>query len=382
MKICFLVRSMETGGAERQISLLARRLAEAGHDVVVMSFYSGGALESEFENTKVTFLCLNKKGRWDVLFLMRRAIRSLREFRPDIIHSYLEPPNIVAALLKPWTRACIVWGIRASALRLSEYDWTRSVAQRTQTALCRVPDLIIANSQAGRAMVLDAGFPDHRVHVVYNGVDVNIFHPDRALGAPLRQTWLQDRPGPLFGLIARLDPQKGHPIFLLAARAYFDRGGTGIFVCIGPGPSRYRQRLQDMSNQLGLGNRIIWAGLQQDMTAVYNALDFVTLTSSFGEGFPNVLAEAMACGVVPVATDIGDSRWVLDKFGRIVPPDNPAALASAWLAIERADPEELSSQGVTARRHICDNYGNDRMVEETLALYRFAVMKSQQPNGR
>ena len=105
MKILFLLRSLDYGGAERQLVLLAKGLCERGHDVVVAVFYSGdtlgSTLEGELRDARVRFHSLNKAGRWDVFGFIVRLIRFLRDERPDILHTYLFDPNLLAVMLKP-----------------------------------------------------------------------------------------------------------------------------------------------------------------------------------------------------------------------------------------------------------------------------------------
>jgi glycosyltransferase involved in cell wall biosynthesis len=112
-----------------------------------------------------------------------------------------------------------------------------------------------------------------------------------------------------------------------------------------------------------VADRIIWAGFRRDLPAVYSALDVATLSSAYGEGFPNAVAEAMACGVPCVATDVGDTARILSDLGHVVPPKNPEALAGGWLeALGLEDNRRLQSR---RRRRIEDEYGLDRMIVRT-----------------
>jgi glycosyltransferase involved in cell wall biosynthesis len=140
---------------------------------------------------------------------------------------------------------------------------------------------------------------------------------------------------------------KDHPTFLAAAHALAAKRGDVRFVCIGDGPPRYRESLKRRAAELGLTDRLIWAGHRSDMPAVYGAFDVLVSSSAFGEGFPNVVAEAMACGTPCVVTDVGDSAEVVGDLGRVVPPGDAPTLAEAVGAVldgPPADPDRLHAR--------------------------------------
>jgi glycosyltransferase involved in cell wall biosynthesis len=118
--------------------------------------------------------------------------------------------------------------------------------------------------------------------------------------------------------------------------------------------------------EVGLSESVIWEDGQDDMAAVYNALDVTVSSSSFGEGFSNVLAEAMACGVVCVATDVGDARRILGETGLVVPPDDSQALAFALADMLRRPAAQRRSLGELARARIETCFSMNRLVEDTL----------------
>src|SRR5690349_16733019 len=124
--ITFLVRSLDIGGAERQLVELATGLHRAGWGVEVITFYGKGPLEHQLQTARVPLFCLDKRGRWDVLCLLKLA-RRLRRDKPDIVHGYLPLPNILLSMLRPSVRTRVVWGIRASNMDLARYDWLARV---------------------------------------------------------------------------------------------------------------------------------------------------------------------------------------------------------------------------------------------------------------
>lgn len=330
MRIAFLIRSLDFGGAERQLVALAKGLRRQGHQVTVAVFYAGGRLEKDLREAGVPVIALEKRARWDVFSFAWRLIKFIREQRPDALHSYLGIPNILTVLLKPiFPRMRMAWGVRASNMELDQYDWTARVSYQIERLLSRFADLIIVNSRAGLRYAEMNGFPKERMIVIPNGIDTEAFDMDAEQRERVRAEWQVSASEILVGLVGRLDPMKDHPAFLKAVASLVERRNDLRFVCVGDGPSDYREKLHRMSEQLDLSGKLTWAGARSDMKAVYNALDMIVSASSYGEGFSNVIGEAMACGVGCVVTDVGDSAWIVGASGEIAPPANAEALAAS-----------------------------------------------------
>ena len=134
----------------------------------------------------------------------------------------------------------------------------------------------------------------------------------------------------MIGLVARLHPLKDHHTFLRAAARFAHARPDARFVCIGGGPGKYLHDLRELADRLGLSNKISWTGfIMDDMRAAYNALN-ICCSSSSTEGTSNAIAEAMACGVPCVVTDVGDSKLIIGETGVLVPPKNPEALSAGF----------------------------------------------------
>lgn len=324
MKILFLIRSLTPGGAERQLVVLARGLRQRGHQVAVAIFYPGGALEAELRGAQIPIYSLAKRGRWDVLGFLRRFVTTVRHYRPDVLHSYLS--NLVTVLVHPFLPSMkIVWGVRSSYMDFSRYDWLFRVSYALECRLAHSADLIISNSHAGRRGHVADGYPENKMVVIANGIDTVRFCQKPEARGRIRAEWRIARDEELIGIVGRLDPMKDHETFLEAATLLARVRNTARFVCVGDGPPEYRAMLQARARALGLSDRTLWVGMRSDVPEVYNALD-VLVNCSYGEGFSNVIGEAMACGVPCVATDVGDSRLIIGALGAVVPPKDPVAL--------------------------------------------------------
>lgn len=365
MNVFFLVRDLTAGGSQRQLALLAAGLARRGQNVTVIVLYAGGALEAMLDGSGARLLSIGKSGRWQITAPLTRLRRLLVGERPDLVYAFLPTQTTLAALLLPrGLETKLVFGLRATSMQLQHYDALEGLTYRTEVWLSRRADLMIANARSVRADAIARGMPEARIAVVANGIDTQAMRPDKTAGDLLRRAWGISGDSFVVGCMARLDPMKDHATFLAAAAQFAQNNPDVHFVCAGNGPANYCEGLKVQARSLGLDSRVHWAGEVTDVKAAYNVFDVATLSSAFGEGFPNVLGEAMACGVPVVATDVGDASAVISDLGEVVPPNNPTRLCEGWrrlrerLARDKALPE-------AAREFIALNYSVDAMVRRT-----------------
>jgi len=376
-EIILFIRSLNAGGAEKQLVITAKGLAQLGHKVTVLTFYSGGFYADELNDTKVQLLSLHKKGRWDMLAFFLRLLKVLRQQAPDVIYSYLGTANILAVLMRPFIPAIrVVWGVRASNVDLDKYDWLSRWNYRLECQLARFADTIIANSHAGLEYAVAHGFPEKNIMVIPNGIDTERFWPDKLAGESLRKTWGITEDELLIGVVGRIDPMKGHSMFLQAAAQLRQQYPQVRFVCVGTGETEFEASMHKLATEWGLDDVLIWAGRCSNMVAVYNAIDIAS-SSSYGEGFPNVLGEAMACGVPCVVTDVGDSALVVGDTGIIVPAKDSQALAAAWNKMLSLDDVEFKRLSDAARERVVHEFSVQMLIDSTEQVLITKMNKSR-----
>jgi glycosyltransferase involved in cell wall biosynthesis len=365
-KVVFLVRDLIFGGAQRQLVTLVKDFDKEKFDVTVLHFYPG-PLSQDLVNHGISVISLEKGGRWDFLNFFWRLVKQLKELKPDVLHGYLGESNLLAIFLKPFFPSTrMVWGIRVSQMPDDALDWLGRILFNLQSRLSHWADLIIVNSHAARKDYLTYGFPPQKMVVVPNGIDTKKFQPNQEFGLKVRAELEISDDTILIGLVGRLELQKDHSNFLKAA-AILCRNYQNIrFICVGTGPdNNYIQRLHQLTAQLNITDKVIWAGARGDIPAVQNALDIAISASAFGEGFGNTIGEAMACGTPCVVTDVGDSAWIVGDTGIVVKPENPEALAEGISClIELSDVEKIVLQQ-KARQKIVDNFSVKQLVETT-----------------
>lgn len=346
MNTAFIIRDLGHGGAQRQLSILAAGLVREGHAVSVLHFY-GGTFEQNLREGGVKTICIGKKGRWDLLGFFFRLIKAARSVQPEVVHGYLAESNLMALLLRPFCGfPRIVWGVRDSQTDAHLWGTLGKISFRLNCLLARFADVILCNSKAGRDYYLAKGYPAHKMHVVPNGIDTERFKPSR-----------HDHPL-TFGLVGRMSPMKDVATFIKAA-ALVPRAR---FVVVGSGDEGYAKQMRELAESLGV--KVEWLPAQNDMPAVYATFDCLVNASAFGEGFSNVIGEAMACGVPCIASDVGDSAWIIGQPEQIFPAGDHAALAKCMREFKPSE----------TRPRIVAEFSIERLIERTSRLLSKKVL--------
>jgi glycosyltransferase involved in cell wall biosynthesis len=379
VRLLILVRSLHFGGAERQVVVLAKGLKAEGHRVSVVVLYPGGEFEGQLHEAGVPIASLDKQGRYGLLRVGARLLKVVRSERPDIIYSVLTAANLLSLIARigaPCAR--LVWTLQASYVDFGKYEGWIRLTSSLEARLAKFGDRIIVNSQAGVEHALRRGYPADKLVVVRNGIDTDAFRPDLEGAGKVRADW---NVGPLVkvvGLVGRIDPMKDHPAFLAAAALLAQRRADVRFACVGDGSDAYSSEMRELSVRRGLGDRICWAGLRSDMPAVYSALDVLVLCSR-GEGLPNVVAEAMACGTPCVVTDVGDAAWVVDGLGVVVAPSAADVLADGIEKLLENPPDREGRE--TLRRRIVENLSVGRLIAETERVFREVLSEPRETDA-
>lgn len=375
-RVLFVIRDLESGGAQRQLLELACGLDPAEFVVAIATFYPGGRLASRLASAPhVQHITVDKRGRWDVLGFARRLGAAARAFRPDVVHGYLDTGNLAALWLARHTGAACVWGLRAAKVDLSRYDWTVAALHRGAIWCSRGADLLISNAEEGLRYAKAVGFAPRASAVVPNGIDTVRFRPRPELRAAMRAQWQVADETVLVGCVAAYDPRKGYPVLLEALQHLSNR--PWHLVAIGaPGPGGYPAWLRGETARLGLTDRVTWVGEMADVERAYAAFDVFVLPT-LAEGFPNALAEALASEVPAVACDAGDVRPMLDGLGPVVPSGDAAALAAAIDATLALSPEVRQARITAGRARVEGQWSVPALVARSAVLLRQAAARGR-----
>lgn len=373
IEVMHVITSLDVGGAETVLTRLVTGDSAGPVSHRVVSLKSGGALRANLEEAGIPVHGLGIEGIGDVLGGLVRLVRIIRLEKPAVVHGWLYHAVLLAtlalALSGRRSRTRLVWGVRCSDMDMRRYAWSARYVAKPLPFLSSKTDLVTYNSEAGRAVHERIGYRPPGYRVVPNGVDVDRFRPRPNERSAVRAEMGLGDEHFVVGMCARVDPMKDHENFVKAAVVFAATAPEARFVLVGAGTDRQRSRLDRMIAASGIEERFVRLGQRRDIGRIHAALDVATLSSAFGEGFSNVLAEAMACGVPCVATDVGDSASIVSDTGLVVPPRNAEALAAAWDSLRREGCDRRVELGTAARRRVASRYGLAAMMEAHRALY-------------
>lgn len=373
MNAVHIITGLETGGAEKTLfRLLANRTAQRFNPSVI-SLLDRGVVGHQIQSLGIPVYPLGMKRGVPGPRTLLDLCCLLKKLAPELIQGWMYHGNLAATVAASSLGRPIpvLWNIRQSLYELSkERKLTRLVIYGS-ARLSRRPRVILYNSKTSALQHEAIGFNSEKTRIIPNGFNCQEYQPDSRSREQVRKALEIPPDTLLIGLIARYHPMKDHANFLRAAAELMKSGAeTDVaFLLAGRGIDPSNGMLTELIHQLGLGSKVYLLGERGDIPKLMAALDIATLASAWGEGFPNVLGEAMACGVPCVATDVGDSAYLIGATGAVAPPGDARALAAAWQALIAAGAKGRRRLGGEARRRIAEHFSLSEIVRRYEELY-------------
>ncbi len=299
-----------------------------------------------------------------------RLWRLLRQTQPDVVHTWMYHSDLLgglAARLAGCRR--VIWGIRHSNLSRAENKRSTLWVVRLCAALSKlVPAYILSCSNRASKVHAAVGYAANKLHVIPNGFDLGQFVPNASARASVIAELGLPADAPVVGLVARYDSQKNHAGFVEAAAMLHARMPKVQFVLAGQGIDPSNTVLLDAIGQKGLQQHMHLLGRRSDIPRLMASFD-VLASSSHGEAFPNVLGEAMACGVPCVVTDVGDSAEIVGNTGRVVAAGDMTGLANGLFELLALPVAQRYALGAQARARVAVAYDIGHVAALYMAFY-------------
>lgn len=373
LRIVHVIAGLGQGGAESVLWRLATYPGQAVEHVVV-SLTDEGIYGERLRAAGVAVHGLGMpRGRVGLAgFVALR--RLIVEAKPHAVQTWMYHADLIGGLAARLAGVrALAWGIRNSGAHLERSSRSARLVLRACALLSGLlPGVIVCAAQDAAERHAAKGYRRDRMVVIPNGYDLSRYAPDPAARERMRAQWGLAADVPVIGCVARWDPLKDHANLLRAVATLVRDGRDAGLRCVlaGRGMTADNPELMALIDKLDLRERLVLTGPSDDVPAVMNGLDLHVL-SSCAEGFPNVVAEAMACGVYCVATDVGDAAYIIGETGVVVPPEQPEALARGIeTALRETASRSQGRAGEAGRARVLAHFDLARMVQSYIAVWR------------
>src|SRR5438034_5467533 len=357
-KILYVTAGLRGGGAEAMLARLAAARPGVADEITIASLLPAEAHMARLGAGGVAVVELRFDKAGGIATGLFKLARLIAVRPPDIVQGWMyhgDLAALVALVLSGRRRHTrLIWSIRCSAMDWRDYGLGLTLVVKACALLSRWPDVVTANSATGLKSHLALGYRPRRAEVIANGIAVDEFRPDAAARRAVRTELGIPDDATVLAHVARVDPMKDHGSFLTALAALPDLSA----LLVGAG-----------TESLSAAQNVIRLGRRHDVARLLAAADFVVSSSRFGEGFSNVLAEGMACGLPAVATDVGDAKLIVGDAGLVVPPESPDALVAAIRTLAGESVTARAERGSKARARIVENFAMRHAIRRYVDLY-------------
>lgn len=363
-KVLHVITGLGDGGAEGVLSRLVLGSTRAQH--VVVSLIDDGKYGQILRNQGIRVYTLGMSPNRPNPIKFLRLIRWIRIENPDVVQTWMYHADLMGGLAAR-IGGCkrVFWGIRHSSLEPGPTKNTTILIARLCAKLSRwLPEKVICCAKKAASVHEGIGYDASKLIVIQNGFDLSRFYPDEPIGKRVRREFGVASDEFLIGMVGRYDPLKNHHGLIDALALLREEGREFQCVLVGRGVSPNNTELARHIDASGLTGQVTLAGSRNDIPAIMNALDLHVL-ASLGEGFPNVVAEAMACGTPCAVTDVGDARMIVGTDALCCEPGNTrnlAQLISSLIEKKRGDQGAWRELETYSRDQIQRNFTVDQMI--------------------
>jgi glycosyltransferase involved in cell wall biosynthesis len=369
LSVLHIIVGLNVGGAEAMLKRLIESNPASTRNAVVVSLTALGVIGESLRAQGVRVHALGMSSSLDAPITLWRLVRLIRRYQPRIVQTWMYHADLLGGVAARLAGSCaVVWGIRCTTLPqgpLSVMFWLVRLC-----AICShiVPHRIICCAKSAKEVHIKLGYPEHKMTVIPNGYNFTAF--DRHLTSRVKaRTDLGINEGEIvIGAVGRFDPQKDFHNFVTAASNLFAKRANVTFLMVGRNIEWANITLRGWIESAKCAKRFHLLGEQPDVPYFLSAMDIFCLSSN-SEGFPNVVAEAMAMGVPCVVTRVGDAADIVGVDDFVVPVSDSASLTDALLRMCDLDPGERKRLGEKGASKVRAEYGIENIRQKYEEIY-------------
>lgn len=350
-KILCLIDCLSSGGAQRQMVELTKILKEHKYEVKIIVYHDIPFYNKELDKNNIQYEYIKKANNsWTRIPVI---LNYIRKFNPDIVISYLNIPCIIACIGK-------LLGQKYKLI-VSERNTTQKITfrERIKFFLYRFADVIIPNSFT-QEFFIKRHFPSlsKKISTITNMVNTNYFSPT--------EKNVKSEVTEIIG-VGRIDPQKNILALLDAISQLISKGYQFHFTWFGQIFPHYYEKCITKIQVLNLSNYFEFKTPTTDIKTEYLKADAFCLPSIY-EGFPNVLCEAMSCGLPVLCSNVCDNPHIVNDNGILFCPTDTKAMVSAFETFFQLSNEEKTKMGNHSRQIAMELFSRETFANKYLNL--------------
>ncbi len=368
MRVVHIITGLGDGGAENILRKICEYDLDNKH--IVISLQKPGKYSSLIKKMGIKVYHLNMKFFSILKFF--KIIRLLNFLKPDIVQTWLVLGDLIGGIAAKLSGIkSIIWNVRYSKLTLENTSLINILLSRILIVLSyMIPKVIIVGSKSAKRNCENQGYCKQKLILIVNGYEPSIFKSDLSKRVSFRKKFDINNKVTVIGNVARYDKVKDHSGLLKALSIINSNKINFVCVLVGSEIDKNNFTLVKQIKNYNLNNKIKLIGIHRDIIQVMNGIDIYVQSSKYGEGFPNVVAEAMACKTPCVVTDSGDAPFIVSKTGWIVPPNNPKKLAKSIMkAIFQKNTSKWDKKCKVSQSRIKKNFPLDKMINNYQKLW-------------
>lgn len=370
IRVLHLITGLGSGGAEMMLCKLVSNMDKSRFESIVISLGDMGVVGDTIKAAGIPVFTLNIRNYLDLFLGFKKLVSILNRERPAVLQTWLYHADLLGLFAGRLAKLpAIAWNLRCSGLDNNSISISTRAVRYMLAKFSRAPAFVLVNSEAGRRDHEKIGYHPRRWVMIPNGFDTEKYRPDSSVRKVIRAQLGVMETTSLVGLVARYHPMKGHEIFLKAAHKLSIVNDRVKFVLVGGEIDGKNAHLMALIQELGLSEKVCLMGHRKDIWNIMPAFDIASLTSLWGEGFPNVVGEAMACGVPCVVTDVGDCASIVGDAGIVVPPNDWLAMARSWETLLNMPDEERAEFGRLGRIRIESQFSLKKVTKQYERVY-------------
>jgi len=375
-RVLHIISGLDTGGAEMMLYKILAHSENYDVEYLVISIRKPGPIATKIRDLGFEVQTLNiGAGFWHVCIFLPLLISKTIGFRPDVIQGWMYHGNLfamISAFFFP-KKVMLCWNVRQSLYDIKKEKLFTRLTIWICKIFSKIPSHILYNSILSAQQHEQYGFCSHQRMIIFNGFETEKFKRSQQLKVSIKKE-LNINTKYIVGHIGRFHPKKDHNTLFLVARKILEEMDDVTFVFVGKDILPSNRVLAGYIDDSYIGEKVKLLGERKDIARILTAMDILVSTSGWGEGFSNVIGEAMSTGVLCVVTNVGDAKNIIGETGVAVPPYSIDQISREVVKILHFSDEQRLTRGEEARRRIIEYYSIDKITKKYLSLYQAEEM--------